>query len=437
MLTKVVLIIDKRKEQSIRYKKLIESSDIYVFIARDITDSIRILAQYEPDLILISDSIDESIINTIEKLRILSYTSRPVLISLSKSDHLQDKIEILNSGADDFLSEPIANEEFKARISAHLRRHFENNIYEKTKLFDSKISFKILKRVIHQNGLWAAMLIDIDNFDYYREIYGELAAEKMLQTYTAIINNALDKDDYLGQVAQDDFIIITSPLKAEKMAAYLIYAFNTIVDKFYSENDINRGYIVSQGDENAGDKISLVATKIGIISNEYKAYNNFRQAINSLIATHKLAKLKDGSLYVVERPKITAENAIQDREYNKKLLIVEPDEALSLLLQTMSEIQGYDVVVVNNYYDIFKLPDDFTPAVIILDAGNTRELKGIDVCPKIKADIKFENSHIILSTTLHDKERILNAGADLYLPKPYELSTVFNWVEKFMRKYND
>ena len=39
-----------------------------------------------------------------------------------------DKVYGLDMGADDFLSEPIEPEEFKARINAHLRRIFEHNI---------------------------------------------------------------------------------------------------------------------------------------------------------------------------------------------------------------------------------------------------------------------------------------------------------------------
>ena len=35
MLVKVVLIIDKRKEQSVKYKKILENSGISVFIASD------------------------------------------------------------------------------------------------------------------------------------------------------------------------------------------------------------------------------------------------------------------------------------------------------------------------------------------------------------------------------------------------------------------
>lgn len=437
MLVKVVLIIDKRKEQSIKYKKILESIDTSVFISSNIQDAIKILNNFEPDLILLSDSIEENPEDTIKKLRILSYNTRPVLISLSKSDHLQDRIDALNAGVDDFLSEPIEHEEFKARIGAHLRRHFENNINEKTRLFDSKISFKILKRTINQKGIWAALLVDIDNFDFYKEIYGELAADKMLQTYAAIIKTTLDENDYLGQIGSNDFIIITNNLKAEIIANYLVYAFNTVVSKFYSDNDAKRGYIIMQGDENAGNKVSLVSTSIGIISNEYKTYNNLKQVVSSLISTHKLARLKTGSAYVFERPKLSATDSIEEMEFNNNILIVEPDEALSILLFATAEIQGYNALMINEYSEIFSIPEEFSPAVIILDAGNTSELKGIELCHTIKSDKRFEHSNIILSTTLHDKQKILNAGADLYLPKPYELSAVFNWVEKFVRDFNN
>ena len=436
MLVKVVLIIDKRKEHSVKYKKILESADTSVFYEIDISEALNLLNNFEPDLILISDSIGENVQEVIKKLRILSYATRPVMVALSKSDHLQDRIDTLNAGADDFLSEPIENEEFKARVGAHLRRHFESNINEKTGLFDSKISHKILRRIINKEDYWAALLIDIDNFSFYKEIYGELAADKMIQTYTAIISSSIDNSDYLGQIGENDFLLLTNPLKAEKIANYLIYAFDTVVNKFYSENDAQRGYIIMNGDEKLGNKVSLVSTSIGIVSNQYKHYSNFRQVINSLLSVHKLAKLKTGSAYIFERPKLGAVDAVEEKEFNNKILIIEPDEALSVLLSTTAQIQGYETEVINNYSELSALDSDYVPSVIILDAGNTQELKGIELCRQIKNDKRFIYSNIILSTTIHDKQKVLSAGADLYLPKPYELSIMFNWIEKFVRDFN-
>lgn len=436
MLVKVVLLIDKRKEQSTKYKKVLENTDVTVFTAQDFSQALKIMNAFEPDTILISDSLDSDIKKAIEQIRVLTYNTRPAIIVLSKSNHIQDKIDYLDIGADDFISEPVNTEEFKARISAHLRRNFENYFSEKTLLFNSKISYKMIKRAIHEDKKWSIMLIDIDNLSFYKEIYGELATDKLLQTYSAIIKTAIDSSDYIGQLSNDDFIVITNPERAEKIANYLIYAFNTVISKFYSEADAQRGFIFMRGDDSAEDKVNLVSTSIGIISNQYKKYNDVKQVISSLITTHKLAKYKSGSNYVMECPKITADNAVEEKEENKNILIMEPDDALSLLLEATAIMQGYNVRVVNDFENLFLAIEDFKPAVIILDAGNAETLEGLEICKKLKFETTNTNANIIFTTTVHDKEMVLNAGADLYLPKPYELSVMFGWIQKFKDDFN-
>lgn len=436
MLVKVVLIIDKRKEQSTKYKKILENNDISVFVASDFANGLNYINAFEPDLILLSDSLDFDVKKAIEQIRVLTYNSRPAIVALSKSNHIQDKIEILDSGADDFLSEPINNEEFKARITAHLRRNFENCFSEKTMLFNSKISYKMMKRAINSDSQWAIMLIDIDNLEFYKEIYGELATDKLLQTYSAIIKSTIDNNDYIGQLADDDFIVITDTEKAEKIANYLVYAFDTVVSKFYSETDAKRGFVFMHGDDEAEDKVNLVSTSIGVISNKYKKYTDLKQVVSSLISTHKLAKYKTESMYVIERPKIGADNAVEEQTQNNNILIAEPDEALSILLEATARLQGYNVRVVNEFDDIFTAIEDYEPSIIILDAGNSETLKGLEVCRKLKFETENLKSNIIFTTTIHDKELVLNAGADLYLPKPYELSVMFGWIKKFNENYN-
>ena len=438
MLAKAVLIIDKRIEQSTKYKKLLESIDISVFTASDFANSLKIINDFEPDVILISDSIDFDIKKAIEQIRVLTYNVHPAIIALSKSNHIQDKIELLDTGADDFLSEPINTEEFKARINAHIRRILENCFVENTMLFDSKVSYKMIKRELNNAQEWAIMLIDIDNLEFYKEIYGELAADKLLQTYSAIIKSSLDKGDYLGQFGKNDFIVITKTTeKAEKIANYLVYAFETVVSKFYSKSDAKRGFMFMHGDEEAEDKVKLVSTSIGVITNQYKKYSDVKQVISALISTHKLAKYKTGSAYVVERPKISADNAVEEKEKNNNILIAEPDEALSILLEATARLQGYNAKVVNEFDDIYEAIIQYNPAVIILDAGNSETLKGLEVCRKLKFELQNVKSNIIFTTTLHDKEMVLNAGADLYLPKPYELSVIFGWIKKFNDNYNE
>ncbi len=437
MLSKLVLILDKRKELPAKYKKLIESCGVSVLTASVFEKGLEILNEYEPDLVLISDSLDLPLADAVKKLRLLSYPSRPCLIALSKSAEMQDKLNTLDAGADDFLSEPIESEEFKARINAHLRRHFENLIDDTTQLPDSKSSLKILKRTIVENKKWSAMLVKINNFESYREIYGELAADKMLQTYTAIINSSLDETDYFGNIAQGAFLILTNPLKAEHIASFLVYAFDTIVDKFYNDEDAKQGYIILYGDDNAGKRVELVSTSIGVISGEYQPYISVNAAMSGLLATCKLARYNKGSSYVVERAKLSADNAVLNKTYNNKILIIEPDEALNYLLSTTAKMQGYETAATQDYDSAMTLVKSFEPALIVLDAGDSETLKGLDLCRKIKAEEKSKNTKIVLSTIVHDKKMVLNAGADLYLPKPYELLGIFNWIEKLIQDFNE
>lgn len=437
MLSKLVLILDKRKELPAKYKKIIETNGVSVLCASSFETGLEILTEYEPDMVIVSDSLDMQPADAVKRLRMMSYPSRPCIVALSKSAELQDKLDVLDAGADDFLSEPIESDEFKARINAHLRRHFESMISEVTQLPDAKSALKILKRTIAQNKKWAAMLVKINEFEAYKEIYGELASDKMLQTYTAIINSALDENDFLGELTDGEFLVLTNPLKAEHIASFLVYAFEAIVDKFYSEEDAKSGYIILLGDDNAGKRISLVSTSIGIISSEFQTYTSVNAALNALFATGKLARLNTKSSYVVERAKISADNAVLNRDYNNKILILEPDEALNYLLKTTGEMQGYQVASAQDYDIAMNLVKTFDPALIVLDAGEVDTLKGLELCRKLKKDEKYKGIKIVLSTIVHDKKMALNAGADLYLPKPYELLGIFGWIERLVKEFND
>lgn len=440
-MSKYTLIIDKRKELSTKYKKLIEGSDNYVVICHNLNAAIKSVQENEPDLIIVSDSIEENLSEFCKKLRILTFNTRPVIVVVSKSAEISDKINALENGADDFLSEPINSEEFKMRIMAHLRRELESNINFKTRLPNRNYSLKALKRAIAKNNPWACLMVSIQNFDSYKEIYTELASDKLLQTYCAIINSTIDKSDYLGHISENEFLIITSPMRAEKIASFLTFSFDTISHKFYSTEDAKRGYTILQGDEQAGRRSGFVFTTIGVVSNEFKEYHTPQEVINTLIQIHNLAKKPSVSSYAIERPKIGAVNSIQVNEFNNKVWVLEEDEALSYLLSTTINLQGYEVETLSNTQTIGTLASadaifQKPPAVIIIDAGNIENLLGLDICKTLKNDSRFDGSKIIVTSILHDKELVLDSGADLYLPKPYELLTLMHWIKIFIKEFN-
>lgn len=200
----VTLIIDKRLELSTKYKKLLETNSNCVIVSKDLISALKIIQDKEPDLIIISDSFDNDLSDFCKQVRALTYNMRPIIIAMSKSADFNDRINVLNSGADDFLSEPVNSEEFKVRMRAHLRREFESNLDKKHMIPNKNYTLRAIKRILSEDKEWAALYVSIENFDSYKQAYTELASDKLLQTYSAIIQSSLDENDYVGQLAEND-----------------------------------------------------------------------------------------------------------------------------------------------------------------------------------------------------------------------------------------
>ncbi len=416
-----VLIIDKRKELSVKYKKSIDDEQTSAVIARTLKDAVALVQESEPDLIIISDSIDEDLSNFCEKIRTLTYNTRPTIIALSKSADTTDRIKVLASGADDFLSEPVNIEEFKMRIKAHLRRDIESNLNNVTLLPNKKYVYKAVRRLLHSENKLAILLAGIENLDNYKSVYSDIAGDKLLQTFAAITKSALDANDFLGQLDDKNFVIITNPYSAEKMAAFLTFAFDTVTPKFYSEQDARRGYTLLDGDRKAGMRANFVSVLIGGILDNYESISGVDGLLEKLFAIKKIARIPSGSNYAIDRIKLTGENSVITPEINRSVYISEPDEALALLLRTTLELQGYEICETL----------DNQPGIVILDSED--DMSGLKVCKDLKANLNFVNTKIIVTSTVHDKSAILNAGADLYLPKPYEISDLIRWIEFFYK----
>ena len=420
------IIIDTRKELSTKYKKALDSSDTSVSIVNNLMEAYKYIQEYEPDLIIISDSIPEALDIFCNKIRVLTYNMRPIIVALSKSAELEDKIKVLESGADDFISEPVNIEEFKTRIKAHLRREIESNLDNKTLLPNKKYSLRAIKRVLARKNDWAVLLIGIENFLPYKEVYTELAADRVIQAFIAIMKSTLSEKDFLSQINDNEFLIITHPASAEKIATFLSFAFDTVAPKFYSNEDSKRGYMLLQGDEFAGIRVQFLAVSIGVISSEFDTYSDAEKLLSKLYQLKSMAKLPSKSNYIVDRPKLSGENSIQNDKFNNKIAVFEKDEALSLLLRTTLELQGYDVV------STLEEIEALHPSILLIDSGD--DMKGLELCRQLKNSQEFYNAKIIATSVHHDKTVVLNSGADLYIPKPYEISTIIKWVEYFVNQ---
>ena len=70
----------------------------------------------------------------------------------------------------------------------------------------------------------------------------------------------------------------SNSIKAEKLAGYLVHAFDLLAQKFYNEQDLKQGYILMSDDDIEETPVPIVTTSIALVSNEYKQYTNLKDA---------------------------------------------------------------------------------------------------------------------------------------------------------------
>ena len=77
-----VLIIDKRKELSTKYKKSLEDNETAAVISRNLKDALRLIQTTDPDVIIVSDSIDENLADFCKKMSSKTKKSFPYALLL-------------------------------------------------------------------------------------------------------------------------------------------------------------------------------------------------------------------------------------------------------------------------------------------------------------------------------------------------------------------
>ena len=143
----------------------------------------------------------------------------------------------------------------------------------------------------------------------------------------------------------------------------------------------------------------------------------------------KLAKQKQGSYSVSEKPKISTED-ISYRDNLTKVLVIEHDASLAYLLTTTLEMQGYVAIAETLSVETIETIKLQRPNIIILDVSDQNFDNAIALCRIIKNDNELRHIKIITTPTVYNKEEILNCGADVYLPKPFDLLALYKWINQ-------
>lgn len=118
----------------------------------------------------------------------------------------------------------------------------------------------------------------------------------------------------------------------------------------------------------------------------------------------------------------------------KKILVIDDDEGILSAFEAMLVGEGYDVQSSSDVKPLESFTKNNMPDLILLDVL----LSGTDgrgICRQLKADPNTRHIPVIMiSAHPGAEESIKKAGADDYLPKPFEMDELINKINRCLNK---
>jgi two-component system, response regulator PdtaR len=124
-------------------------------------------------------------------------------------------------------------------------------------------------------------------------------------------------------------------------------------------------------------------------------------------------------------------------DYNMKILIVEDDQVLALMLQQMINEMGYEVIdVVNKGADAIEKATQLDCDLILMDIMLEDDIDGIEAYKKIKSIRDIPVIYITGNSDPMNKQRAEVIGFFDFIPKPVIFEELEEIIEKLAEKMN-
>jgi len=121
---------------------------------------------------------------------------------------------------------------------------------------------------------------------------------------------------------------------------------------------------------------------------------------------------------------------------NKRLLLVDDDPNLILLVKDYLEFRGYELITAENGNVAWQVLEQHVPDLIICDIMMP-EMDGYTFVEKLRQEPRLSWLPVIFLSAkgqTHDRIKGLNTGADVYIVKPFEPEELVAQVESSLKQ---
>ena len=305
-MTQEIYVIDDDESSIPIFKELFKNDREFKFIGVK-TEQIDITLKNIPFLIIINeDSIDRDIISLCKQIRTDEDNQITPIIVVSSNTDRYHKLDVLEQSVEYYIKKPVDTEYIYYTIK-NMDRLLKMNrrISPLTGLPGNVQIHAELKKRITNKEEFSILYLDLDNFKAYNDVYGFLKGDQIIE-YTAkvilkCIHQSFNENYFVGHIGGDDFIAIVPTLKVDNICQLIIANFDEGVTKFFTEEDLEKGYIEVANRKGIIEQFALTAISIGAVIADKDRFANILEIGEVGAQVKHVAKSIIGSSYAVDR----------------------------------------------------------------------------------------------------------------------------------------
>lgn len=119
----------------------------------------------------------------------------------------------------------------------------------------------------------------------------------------------------------------------------------------------------------------------------------------------------------------------------KKVVLIEDSKVLATALTGALKVDGIETFWAADGVSGVSLVKKEKPNLVLLDLMLPK-LSGFEVCKLLKTDNATWRIPVVIMSTLNDadsRDRATEAGADYFIPKPYDLASTLAEIKKYLK----
>lgn len=301
-----IYIIDDDDSSIWIFRELFKNDPEYKFISVK-TEQIDIALKNIPSLIVINeDAIDRDVVDLCKQIRKdEDNTITPVIVVSSKSGR-EHRVKILQESIEYFIKKPV-DEQYLYYTVKNLNRLLASNrrVSPLTGLPGNvQIHAELKKRILRQEP-FSVLYADLDNFKAYNDVYGFLKGDEIIEFTAETIINLVHSNElentFVGHIGGDDFVAIVPGTSCEKLCQNILAYFDKHVEKYFSEADLEKGYIEVANRKGIIEQFPLTSLSIGVVVADVGRFHNILEIGEVGAQVKHAAKSVMGSSYAIDR----------------------------------------------------------------------------------------------------------------------------------------